>query len=235
MHTPVVKHTLDIFERMTDHLPPLLPKELVADIMHAREQMQNNHSLSVDDLEDTMIAFGKKIWPFRRAFDEFVDLHEGTLGEKFLLGKLSPDMKHRFKQFKEFGGSYRDLHTGAPATFFSPEERGILCQALIDVEQEIESYTRQAVTSTERRAYEDRVVEFSVILDDIEKRLDTLRLMAEDEQEHPDLAAEIRAQIRAFEQGLCLLAPRTDHAAVCRSVEHFEGRKVEKKAIRSRS
>ena len=55
--------------------------------------------------------------------------------------------------------------------------------------------------------------------------------MADDEQEHPELAAEIRSQIRAFEYGLCLLGPAHHYEAVCQAEEHFIGRKEEKKMM----
>lgn len=229
MPAPLVKPTLEIFERLCDDLPPLFPKEIGADLERAREQMLLNHGLTIEELEDTMIAFGKKIWPYRRAFEEFVEIYEGKLGEKFLMGKLSPTMKQRYKQFKEYGGTFRDLHSGAPASFFSADERGNLCASLVDVRRDIRDHARQAALSVDRRKYEDRILEFQTILDDIEKRLDTLRLMAEDEQEHPELAAEIRAQVQGFEHGLCFLGPRVDYEAVCNAAPHFEGRKLEKK------
>lgn len=231
MPQPSVQHTLDIFERMCNDLPPLLPSDIAADMKQALEQMQNNANLTIDELEETMISFGKKVWPYRRAFQEFVDVHEGRIGEKFLLGKLVPQMKKRYEAFKEYGGTFRDLHSGAPATFFHEDERGALCAALIDVHVAVRNYARQSVLSTEREIFEQRVVEFQVILDDIEQRLDTLRVMADNEQEHPDLAAEIREQVREFEQGLCLLASRTDYAAVCQSAPHFAGRKAERRLM----
>ncbi len=231
MQNELVKHTLDIFERLCDDLPPLLPADMAKDMQQGLEQMQNNVNLTIEELEETMISFGKKIWPYRRAFQEFVDLHEGRIGEKFLLGKLAPQMKKRYEAFKQYGGTFRDLHSGAPATFFHEDERGSLCTALIEVHGEVRDYTRQSVLSTEREHYEQRIVEFQVILDDIEKRLDTLRIMADNEQEHPDLAAEIRDQINAFEQGLCLLAARTEYTAVCQSAGHFEGRKAERRLM----
>ena len=230
MHLPVVQHTLYIFERLYDDLPPLVPETVQKDMMSALTQMRHNYSLTLEELEDTVIAFGKKIWPYRKAFDEFFDLFEGELGESFLLGQLSKEFKRRYEEFLVYGGSFRDLHSGGQANFFSPEERGALCVTLVDVGKLIRAHTVQAVLSTEQRRYEERIVEFTGILNDIEKRLGTLRQMAEDEQEHPELAAEIRGQVREFEYGLCLLGAGHSYEAVCSAEEHFIGRKKEKRA-----
>lgn len=223
-----VKYTIDIFARLQRDLAPLVPKEVKADMQQAITQMKENYDLTIDELEDTIISFGKKIWPYRKAFEEFLDTHEAAVGEGFLVAGLSREMKQRYRDFKAYGGTLRDLHVGSPATFFSAEERGFLCEALVEMNLNIRRHTTQSVLSVERQKYENKVVEFQIILDDIEKRLDTLRLMAEGEQEHPELAAEIREQIKSFEFGLCLLGPAHQYEAVCNAEEHFVGRKKEK-------
>lgn len=219
------KHTLDIFKRMYDRLPPLVPEEIKKEMEHALEHLEDDASLGLQEMEDMQVAFGKKIWAYWKAFEEFVNIEEGKIGEKFLLGKLDLDIRKKYKEFKEHGGTYRDLYSGDPATFFNTEERGKLCVALVDVDQEVRDYVRQTVLSTDRKKYEERVVEFQTILDDIEKRLHNLLIMAEDEEEHPQVAEEIRDKVRAFEHGLCLLGPHTQYEAVCGAEEHFIGRR----------
>lgn len=229
MHSLSVKHTLDIFSYFVKKMPPLVPKNIVVDAKQAYEQMKSNLDLKLEEMEKTIIVFGKKLWPYRRAFGEFFDIYENKMGEKFLLGKFEPGLKRRYKEFLEYGGTFRDLHSGNPALFFSADERVQTCKALIEVNEDITKYTAQAVLSSERIQYEKRIVEFQIILDNIEKRLGSLLMMADDEQEHPELAAEIRAQVLSFEYGLCLLGPPHHYDAICQSEEHFEGRKIEYK------
>ncbi|MEK7083665.1 MAG: hypothetical protein AAB932_00325 [Patescibacteria group bacterium] len=221
--------TLSLFEHVYDALPPLSPEIIQTEMRHALDHVRYDPELTTEELEDTMIVFGKQLWPYMKAFHEFLDVYDGKLGEKFLIGKMPPAMKKRYKEFKEYGGAYRDLHSGHPAPFFSGEERQALCVALVESSHDVRAHAAQAVLSTERRPYEERIVEFQLILDDIEKRLDTLRQMADDEQEHPELAAEIRAHIREFEYGLCFLGSAPKYEAVCNAEEHFAGRKLEKR------
>ncbi len=229
MRNPLIKHTLDIFSHLVKQMPPLVPEDIKEDAKQAYEQMKSNFDLEVEELEKTIIVFGKKLWPYRRAFEEFFNVYENDMGEKFLIGKLEPKLKRKYKEFLEYGGTFRDLHTGNPALFFDTEERVQMCEALVDVNGEIARYTAQAVLSSDRVKYEKRIVEFQVILDDIEKRLNTLLMMADDEQEHPELAAEIRQQVLSFEYGLCLLGPPHHYDAICQTEEHFVGRKNEYK------
>lgn len=233
MHHPAVKHTIAIFERIVVELPPLVPERTLNDMKEALEQVKLNFDLNIQELEDTMIVFGKQVWPYRRAFEEFVSLCEGRLGETFFLNRVSLGLKKKYQTFVTHGGEYRDLHSGSPVDFFSSEERTELNHILVDVRDELRSHTRQEILSTRRKEYEKKILEFQSILDDMEKRLSSLRLMADDEQEHPQLAAEIREHIRGFEYGLTALGPHPDEAAVCRADEYFEGRRDFRKLTRT--
>lgn len=228
MHNPAIRHTIEIFTLLIDELPPLVPESIKKDADQAMEQIHNNFDLTLEELEKTVIVFGKKLWPYRKAFEEFFDIYETRFGEKFLIGTLPPGLKKRYMEFKEYGGTYRDLHTGNPSVFFVADERHLLCKAVIQVNEDVRLHTIQAVLAMDKVNYEKRVVEFQLILDDIEKRLDALRLMADDEQEHPELATEIRQQVLSFEYGLCLLGPPHHYDAICRAQEHYVGRKEER-------
>ena len=223
--TTAIQHTQVIFEHLCSDIPPGVPKEIKENIAQAREQVESNVSLTLPELEDTMIYVGKLLWPYREAFQEFFRVAEGDLGEQYLLGKFNPIMKKKYQAFKENGGSFRDLHAGTNVSFFTSDERVMVCEALISVEEEIRAYAVQAILSTDERRYERRVEEFKKILEDMETRLNALRTMADMEGEHPELASEIRDQIRGFEQGFALLGPKIRHEAVCNAGEHFEGRK----------
>ncbi|HLD31350.1 MAG TPA: hypothetical protein VJB37_00425 [Patescibacteria group bacterium] len=228
MHQPLTRHTLDIFKKIQANLPPLTPPELAKEYEHALEHLENDFTIGHREVEDLVISLGKKIWPYWKAFFEFYDLNQGKLGEKFLLARLSPDLKKRYQAFCAHGGDYHDLRSGAPASFFKPEERIIITAALIAVDGDIRNFTRQAVTSTEMNKYEEAIFSFQEIIDDIEKRLQSLRQLAEDEGEHPRLAEEIRERVRAFEFGLCMLGPHTPYHEVINAPDYFTDRRHSK-------
>ena len=176
-----------------------------------------------------MITFGMKFWPYREAFLEFYRVYEGDMGEKLLKKKMSHELRQSYMHYVDAGGTFRSLHKGAgPIHLFSSEGRKELCEILVEVQQSLWDYTKQAVLTKDRKKYEKRISEFKGIFSDIEKKLDLLRDMADQEQEHPELAQEMREHVKGFEHGLCLLGPKLDYEALCNSEEHFEGRKVEK-------
>ncbi len=231
MHHSHIKHTIEIFEIMYKQLPPLVPSEINKEMEHALEHLNDDFEVGIEEVENMVIALGKKIWPYWKAFGEFYNNDQGRLGEKFLLGKLPIELKKKYNEFKEHGGNYHDLRTGAPAVFFETGERLEITQTLVDVDVEVREHTKQTVLSIERKKYEDLIIDFQTILDDIEKRLSNLSMLAEDEEEHPELAKEIRAKVRAFEFGLCLLGPNSQTHELENAEDYFVERREFRKHI----
>lgn len=228
-----MQYTISIFELLASALPPLVPDRLSSSLEQAVEAARRNPSLTLEDLEDAMIIFGKKIWPYKKAFEEWVDMFQGKLGEKFFVGRMDNALKARYRDFESYGGTWRDAASGASALFFSAQQRHALGQILVDALIDVKGHARQAIMSIDRERYEERVAEFKNILDDIENRLSALRRMADEELDYPELAVEIRSQARSFEHGLCLLGPPHSFEAICKAEEHFIGRRIEKNLHKS--
>ncbi|MFH1286742.1 MAG: hypothetical protein ABII02_03240 [Candidatus Magasanikbacteria bacterium] len=218
-------HTIEIFSRLFNLVESVLPEKLHADMEKALESLRTDLSLTMDEVEDTVILFGKKAWPYRKALGEFVSAHEAHHGEDIFIAKLSRDLAKRYRLFNEQGGSFRDLHSGNNIVFFTSAERIALCSVLIEVKKEIRTHVIQDIKSARTKEFGKRVQEFQEIFSSIEDELAHLVGMADEEQEYPHLASEIRSHVRGFEFGLSLLGPETRYEAVCRAADHFHGRK----------
>ena len=217
--------TIALFRRLYDQLPPLFPAVVKEKMAHALSHLENDQTITLEAIEDTMISFGYEVWPWNQTHKEYLALAESKVGEHFLLPKLSVVLQNKYHDFKSYGGTLRDLHSGQAAEFFSLEERGKICTGLIAMQEELRSYVKNQVTGTERANYLKRVGEFKDLLENIEATLEHLRSLADTEQDHPTLAAEIRARIKSFEYGLCLLGPELNYDAVCQAPDFFAERK----------
>lgn len=217
--------TIALFRRLYDQLPPLFPAVVKEKMAHALSHLENDQTITLEAIEDTMISFGYEVWPWNQTYKEYLALAESKVGEHFLLPKLSSALQSKYHDFKSYGGTLRDLHSGQAAEFFSLEERDKICTGLIAMQEELRSYVKNQVTGTERVNYLKRVGEFKDLLENIEATLEHLRSLADTEQDHPTLAAEIRARIKSFEYGLCLLGPELNYDAVCQAPDFFVERK----------
>lgn len=225
MQKTSIEHTTDIFERMYDNLPPLIPEKTRNDMYIALEQIKGNRELPEEELEHTMIHFAKLVWPEMQAFQEFYNSYESQMAETAFIQKLPPMLRKRYQEYKDAGHSYGELNRGLNLHFFADHERILLHQFVVDVTCDVRAFAFQALTHSDRVRYEERIEEFREILAHIETQLDDLRELANNEQEHPHLASEIREHVRGFEHGFALLGPSVDYQAVCQSHEHFQGRK----------
>jgi hypothetical protein len=221
----MIPNTLNIFRQLCAYVPPLVPANIAQDMQAALEQLESNPHLSLEELEDTVIAFGKKTWAYRKAFYEMASVYEGNLGETMLLAVLSKSMQQTYQEFVSHGGTYRDFVAGGAAEFFSPEERITITETLVQVKDSVFQHARQAIVSTDRSLYLKKIEEFELVQKNIESVFVELHDIANNEQEHPELATEIRAHIRGLEYGLSALGPHTSPAEVMASVEHFKERK----------
>ncbi|PIR03258.1 MAG: hypothetical protein COV60_01270 [Candidatus Magasanikbacteria bacterium CG11_big_fil_rev_8_21_14_0_20_43_7] len=221
------QYTIEIFHHLYDFVCDVLPPSLREEMEHAMDHVGHDTDLSRKDIEDTMIIFGKKVWPYRKALQEIIELHEGKMGDQFFRSILSRTMKKRFEEFLQHGGTLRDIHSGASAHFFSVEERTELNHALVDTHQHLKTYALQHIRALGEREFAQRVQEFADILTKLEAELDHIRTMADDTQEHPMLAREMREHVRGFEHGLCFLGPEYTEEEVYTAKEHFAGRKRE--------
>lgn len=199
---------------------------------HALSHLEGDQTITLSDIEDTMITFGYEAWPWNQAYREFLAVTETLMGEHFLLPKLSDTAKNKYFDFKRYGGTLRELHSGNPADFFTVDERNELCVALVEMQSALRTYTDHEVVGVSKVKYLRRVNEFKDLLNEIKIHLSHLKQLADKEQDHPTLADEIRSKVKSFEYGLCLLGPDLDYQAVCESVDFFHGRKQELSRLR---
>lgn len=216
--------TLAIFRHLMSVIPPLVPETLVSTMKNALDHFEVHPEATLEELERVMYAYGYELWPYNQAFREELLLAEKNVGERFLLPKLSAGLKETYLVYKKQGGTIRELHNGSSVAVFSSEERVELCEVLVQLQRDLRQYATQNVLGAGKKHYLKHVEHFRTRLETMHKYTEQLRHLADHEDEHPTLAEEIRAQVKSFEQGLCLLGPELSYDAVCSSVDYFQGR-----------
>jgi hypothetical protein len=227
-----MQSTIELFRHLYKNIPPLFPTETRQKIAHALEHLESDQTITLREIEDTMIEYGYELWPWNQAYKEFLATAESAVGEHFLLPRLSPLLHAKYLDFKHFGGTLRDLHSGRPADYFDVEERRELSEKLVELQKDLHKYAEQEITGLSKSKYLRRVEEFADLLAKIESTLEMLRDLADKEQDHPTLADEIRSKVKGFEYSLCLLGPELDYEAVFQSIDFFKGRKEDLNRLR---
>lgn len=222
-----MQSTIQLFEYLYNHLPPLVPEGLVVAMKKELDILENNNQVTLLEVEDTMIQFGYEVWPWNQAYKFFLTIAEEQLGEHFLLPTMSNGLQDRYVAFKNFGGTLSDLHSGSPASFFTSEERGELCEKLVNMRVQLKEYLNRDLVGVHKNKYLAKVEEYKVLLEKIKFNLESLRNFVEKEEDGSPLVGEINAKIKDFEHSLCLLGSEMDYEAVCQAHDFFAGRKSE--------
>lgn len=227
MHKPAVKHTLSIFQRMHDSLPPLVPRDVVQELREKLATAYEDHHISLEELEDIMIYVGKKIWPYVQAFEEIYQVYEHKLGERLLEQRASPGIKKKFSLFKQMGGTLKDIFAGKVHEIFEYHERVELTELLVDLKYDVRKHATQAILTHEFKKYIDAVETYGGMIEEINETLENLRRFGS-EIKYRDMSEDIHDKARTIEYSLVFLGPRISMDEIRGVLEYYEGKVREK-------
>jgi hypothetical protein len=222
-------YTIIFWEQQCADHPPLAPESVRTD-MHAVINGIRRGALAVSEAEERLIRHGKALWPYRRAFADLSAWFHAHIGTHFLAPHIPKPLQRKCNEFAAHGGTLEHLRRSPPASFFDETERETLRAAFARQERDIKAHTVQAALSSHRREYETLINRYEASLTAMEADREALLTLARaEEEDFPDLAAEIRASVRGVDESLCQLGPGCAPDALARAREHFLGRKREKK------
>jgi len=218
-----MKTTFFISQKTVDALPPLFPIEKGEKVRRLLAEEVSEHTAK--RLKKELIKLNYELWPYRRAWQEYLAGAEEEMVSHFLFPGLSPELSSRCQKYHECGVGFFDFYSGRVADYFSTEERNEITALLSSVKSRAAAYAKQRVLTTGKKDYLRRVKDYEHILKKLKKEIDRLKKIAVEENDHPIIANEINTKVEAFEEGLALLGPEINHREVFNAVEFFAERK----------
>lgn len=230
MHHPAVAHTLAIYARIYNHLPPLVPFEIQKKFKTELDRLSSTDTVSLEEVETLMAPFAHEVWHYLKAFDEILALHEQTLGEKTLLQKVSPGLKKKYTLVTKIGGGFRQLLRGTIADHFDHDEKCELTALLVELKRDVRRYAMQAVLTHDRATYEQKIEYYGAMISEVNETIVKLQELVEQNRDiDPELAEEIIGKIRAIEQSFSFIGPEMDMNEIRHAPAYYEGRRHERK------
>jgi len=214
-----MKYTTQLLQRLLDQLPPFFPPESAVSA-----KKYYTECISLEDSEHGLVALGYAVWPYRQAHRKFLDAAEAALGAHFVLPRVSENLKNKLETYRAHGMDDKHWQSGATADYFNSEERLELSQALALAQEDLRQYTHRQIISTSRKQYLEQVAKYQEILDSLKIKIEELKELAGQADNHPGLQADILDRVNTLEQGLCNLAPEPTIADAELVLEHFRGR-----------
>lgn len=189
-------HSLTILKQMAEDLPPLAPEPTARALRETYERYRVHPPTNHQEAEDAIVAFGRILWPYRKAFEDLV------------ARALTPEHRSAI---------------GSVPSRIPREQRAAHCAALLEVRQDAERRVREHIAKDDAE-YRHRIQQFQAIQHEIDSHLGALQRLVERVGPFPDLADDIREAVREFQRGFAALAREPALAAVCAAVETYRER-----------
>lgn len=228
-----MQSTIKIFRHFVNNISPVTPADMFEKVNTAVEYLENNGGRSTEEVEEMMIKFGYELWPWNKAYREFLILAEDEVGEHFLLPRLTTPLQDKFFNYKDYGLTWRDFYSGRLLPhYFSAEERLELMPAFVEMRRDLRHYVSHQILGLARADYLNRVEGHRSLLEKIKMSFQKLRDLASRATHHGNFSKDIEARVRGFEYGLCFLGPELKYRDVEEAVDYFHGRERELSAGR---
>lgn len=213
--------SLNLLKRLIDSAPKAFPEEKRQEMAAAYEALLANQQANQSEIEETMIAFGKEIWPYRKAFWQMHERYGHKKEETVVREKLSPELRSKFLAFVSGGGDLEDFRHGAvlEATFTS-EEKFALGQAELEAHNQVDAEIEAMCQGEKQAEFQAMVQEYQTLRDKLIEKINILKGMA---QQAPKWAAEMEEKARTFEEGFCLLEKSYNLEDIDGAVDYYQG------------
>jgi hypothetical protein len=217
MHT--FPHSMTLLRAMVDDLPPLIPETVSRSGREQYDRLLRVPPADAREVEDVTIAFGRLVWPYRKAFDAMVLTALAAFNARDLARKLPEAIRDRYRTYAASGTTLADLHDVRDVSaHFSREEQGMLCDAIVGARRLAEKRVRKAIMEDDA-AYRVLVAQFLEIQHEIEHHLGSLRRLTSRVAEDTEATRSIHEAVREFERGFARLAREPEAHEVCAAVE----------------
>ncbi|MDO8462910.1 MAG: hypothetical protein Q7S96_01365 [bacterium] len=218
------QHTMTALLQFVNDPPPRVPEPVTRALVAAYQQFRTHPPASAQEVEHALIAFGRLLWPYRKAFEALIRTELAANDHALFTKRLTSTMREHFAAFKATGRSLADLHdAGTVGSFFPAGEWGALCTLLLDARRDAQVHVREQVDA-QPAAYDRLVREYQAILHEIDEHLAALRRLAERVGEDTEVREHIVEALRGFDLGFVHLAEAPTASEVCAAVETYRDR-----------
>ncbi|MBD3311368.1 MAG: hypothetical protein GF349_02635 [Candidatus Magasanikbacteria bacterium] len=214
------ENILNLFKILINKKPVGVPTELL-ETANKKYQYFLDNDVSDSEIEKELVEFGKKIWPYLQAEQEFVDKYGKEKHKDLFLEKLKPELRKKWEEFTEQGGDIHDFRKGDDfEKKFNADENYEIEQAIINTKQEILQFIEKLAKTEKSEEYFSIVEEYKEREEKILKKLEELRQLKERGDKWDD---EIEDLIHFFEKGFAELEEKPTLEKVQAKIDWYEG------------
>lgn len=195
------QYTLDLLRQVIDKAPKFFSEERRKRMISEMEEMKADPAIPRTKIEDTIIALGKEIWPYRKAFWHVHD--EAKLEEQqYIREKLKPTLREKYEQFLRKGGRIEDIRKEAQLldleTYFTPDELAGLVEAKLFAHDRIVSEVDSLCAGDKKQVCDNALAGYIEEQKKIAELISQLKMLSKNSGKWK---SEILDKVRIFEAG----------------------------------
>ncbi len=217
------QHTLDLLRFSVEKAPAFFDAARRAAMLAEVERLAADDATPVAEIERHIVAFGKEIWPFRRAFARIHDAEGRVREDRYLQEELARrGLKEKYLNFLAKGGRVEDVRQGGALfeVFFSPDERAAVVEAKLAVHDRVSREIQEMCLGEKSGECDLHIERYKAEQKEIESKIAVLAAMAERSEKW---GPEIRGKIKAFEEGWSGVEHDVTREDVLGEIEYYQG------------
>jgi len=204
-----IKHpcqfTLNLFLQMIERAPGIFPSDRKEEMKKKYKEYLNNKKIPCEKVEETVIAFGREIWPYRKAWQEMYEKYGRPKEAEYFEKNLPKELHEKYFSCKVKGGGHclREYRMcGLMETCFSPDEKFFLDETVIATLNKTRQEVDQLVLGEKRNEYQKLLEKWQAIQKEMEAGISQLKKMAETNLKW---RAEILNKVKTIEHGWSII------------------------------
>lgn len=214
--------TINLLKNLILTAPITFPKARKAEMLAKADQYLSDFEVAIGTVAETMINFGKEIWPYRESYQKLYEQYGRKPEEERLAAFLSGGLKEKYQKFLADRGNIEKIKVGSPSleSYFSPDEQAAVVEAELKAHDEAHGQIEKMILTDKQEEYQTWLEQYKNEEHQITERLMELKKIAE---RAPVFADEIAEKIKTFEEGFGFLDHPVGMADVQSEIDYYLG------------
>src|SRR3989338_5395624 len=135
--------------------PITFPKSRKTEMLAKAEQYLSDVDVTLLAVQETMIHFGKEIWPYRESYQKMYEQYGRKPEEERLAAFLSGALKEKYQKFLSDRGNIEKIQTNQQSlgSYFTPLEQAAVVEAELKAHDEVHGKIEKMISADMKEEY----------------------------------------------------------------------------------
>ncbi|MCF6276952.1 MAG: hypothetical protein L3J07_03860 [Candidatus Magasanikbacteria bacterium] len=216
----VPKYSLDLYKLLLDQKPAGLPVAVFTEGQKDYKRLEKE-AQTPEQVEFSMISYGKKVWPFMQAQNKFLELYGEEKRKGFFLDLLPENLKEKWNRFESEGGEMHNYREGDKyENYFSVEEDLEIEKAEVEANSKLKEYILDLAQNEKKDEYRKLVEKLESEQEEMTQKIEELRGL---KKAGSKWVEEIDVEIDFFKKGFAEIEERPTVEKIQGKIDFYQG------------